>query len=296
MSVMLCEPRVDAQRDRRPSGAPLARLVAKLAVRSLHAELMLYPKPGLVSGHDNGAHTDMDGATLMRGLASLRHYFAAVAVAGARRASMHELRRFGIAAESRMLAATRGINTHRGAIFALGLMAASIGRLHALGWRMSACNVRAALTTWRTELSLVEVTGAHSTSHGTWVAQHYGASGARGEARAGYPAVFDRALPALQHALANGADAGSARVHALFVLLASVADSNVLYRGGRGPSDRLQSDAAEFLAAGSVFTDGWIARAEALHRYCCEAGVSPGGCADLLAATIFLHEAQTHLQ
>ena len=271
--------------------------MAKLAVRSLHAELVLYPKPGLVSPHDNGAHTDMDAATLMRGLASLRHYFAAVAAAGARQASMHELRRFGIAAESRMLAATRGVNTHRGAIFALGLMAASDrqdacgsdGRyLHAMSaprWRRGASSFRSSRSRRRTPRRTVP--GSRSNT---------ARPGARGEARAGYPAVFDRALPALRDALANGADARSARVHALFVLLASVADSNVLYRGGRGPSDRLQSGAAEFLAAGSVFTDGWIARAEALHRYCCKASVSPGGCADLLAATIFLHEAQTHLQ
>jgi triphosphoribosyl-dephospho-CoA synthase len=280
----------------RAATAGAAHVVARLAIRSLHSELVLYPKPGLVSLHDNGAHEDMDAATLLRGLASLRHYFVAVALAGAREAPMAELRRLGIAAETRMLVATRGINTHRGAIFSLGLLAAAIGRARARRLTVSAVNLRAALSLWHSELTLVDAGVRSRPSHGAWVAQQFGASGARGEAQAGYPSVFDQALPALRHALSSGADERSARIHAFFVLLASVTDTNVLYRGGAGALQRVHAGAAEFLAAGSVFEAGWNRRAETLHRYCCASGVSPGGCADLLAATIFVHEVQTRLR
>ena len=104
-----------------------ARRIALLAVRSLYRELALYPKPGLVSFRDNGAHRDMDAATFVRSLFSLRGYFAAIAAAGMRAARFAELQQLGLTAESRMLRATRGINTHRGAIFTHGMLAAAAG-------------------------------------------------------------------------------------------------------------------------------------------------------------------------
>src|SRR5436190_15089025 len=102
-----------------------AQAIGRVALRSLHAELVLYPKPGLVSLRDNGAHRDMTAATFMRSLFALRHYFGTIALAGMNAAKMSELRRLGIIAEARMLHATGGINTHRGAIFAVGLLSAA---------------------------------------------------------------------------------------------------------------------------------------------------------------------------
>ena len=274
----------------------VARVIGKIAVRSLHAEQVLYPKPGLVSPNDNGAHKDMDAATMMRGLVALRHHFVALAQAGERSAPLSELRRVGIAAEARMLQATGGVNTHRGAIFSLGLLAAAAARTRALRLPMNAMNLRSTLAFWRTDLAVVSMPTRQAPSHGSWVADNYGAPGARGEARGGFPAIFERALPALQHAIANGADERAARLHAFFVLLASVDDTNVLYRGGKGVLERVQRSAGEFLNVGSVFAAGWNRRAETLHRYCCAAGVSPGGCADLLAATVFAHEVSLRLR
>lgn len=78
-------------------------------------------------------------------------------------------------------------------------------------------------------------------------------------------------------------------MHAFFSLLAGVADTNVLYRGGVQALRQLQHDATEFIASGSVFADGWFARAEGLHHRCSRDGISPGGCADLLAAACLVH-------
>lgn len=289
-------PAAVARPRRATTRASASRLIGRIAVRSLHAELVLYPKPGLVSPNDSGAHKDMDSATMMRGLVSLRHYFVSLAGAGERSAPLSELRRLGVAAETSMLDATGGVNTHRGAIFSLGLFAAAAARTHALRMPVNAVNLRSTLAFWRTDLAVVGATPRRVPSHGSWVADNYGATGARGEARAGFPSVFERALPALRHAVVNGADERAARLHAFFVLLASVDDTNVLYRGGEGALERVQHSAAQFLAMGSVFAAGWNRRAEALHRYCCEVGVSPGGCADLLAATVFAHEVSTRLR
>lgn len=120
-----------------------AHHIARLAVRSLYQELALYPKPGLVSFLDNGAHRDMNAATFMRSLFSLRGYFVATAAAGMRDAEFNELQQLGLAAESRMLLATRGINTHRGAIFTLGMLAAAAGCATARKLDLSDGNLRA---------------------------------------------------------------------------------------------------------------------------------------------------------
>jgi triphosphoribosyl-dephospho-CoA synthase len=268
----------------------IARTLAHLSVRSLHAELALYPKPGLVSLRDNGAHTDMNAATFLRSLFSLRHYFADIALAGMRAAPMTELRRLGIHAETRMLRATGDVNTHRGAIFALGMLGAAAGRAWSQGGEKSDDALRAALTMhWRRGLLAVPAPAAGTASHGRQMAARHGVAGARGEAIDGFPSVFDIALPALREALARGAGVECARVHAFFSLLAGVVDTNVLYRGGVEALQWLQREATEFIAGGSVFADGWFARAEGLHRRCSRDGISPGGCADLLAAACFVH-------
>ena len=76
---------------------------------------------------DSGSHDDMDAHTFMRSLFALRSYFVQIAEPGAEGAAFEALERCGIEAEARMLAATGGINTHRGAIFMLGLLCAAAG-------------------------------------------------------------------------------------------------------------------------------------------------------------------------
>ena len=101
--------------------------IGRAATLALHDELSLAPKPGLVTLIDAGSHDDMDAHTFMRSLFSLRRYFAQIAEAGFGGADFAVLERCGIAAEARMLAATGGVNTHRGAIFMLGLLCAAAG-------------------------------------------------------------------------------------------------------------------------------------------------------------------------
>ncbi|MDP3337407.1 MAG: triphosphoribosyl-dephospho-CoA synthase, partial [Rhodoferax sp.] len=98
------------------------------AVRALYAEVALEPKPGLVSFRDCGSHTDMTAQTFMRSLFALRGYFPHMVRAGHTGAPFAALEGLGKNAEARMLTATGGINTHRGAIFGLGLLCASAGR------------------------------------------------------------------------------------------------------------------------------------------------------------------------
>jgi triphosphoribosyl-dephospho-CoA synthase len=269
--------------------------IARLAVRSLYHELALYPKPGLVSFQDNGAHCDMDAETFVRSLFSLRGYFVAISSAGMRDAKFNELQQLGLAAESRMLRATRGINTHRGAIFTHGILAAAAGCAAARNIAPTDENLRAiVMDNWSRDLRAIAVACTATPSHGQLMAARHGVTGARGEALLAFPSVFKIALPALRSALARGANTHHALLHTFFVLLAETLDTNVLFRGGAEGLQFIQTQAGEFLERGSVFEQGWQERAESLHRQCSEKNLSPGGCADLLAAAWFIHQLQTN--
>ncbi|MGN8158228.1 triphosphoribosyl-dephospho-CoA synthase, partial [Salinisphaera sp. SWV1] len=103
--------------------------LAGMAVAALRDELDLTPKPGLVDRTTTGAHRDMDHALMTTSALALEPGFAAIATAAAGEADAAALRAaLGVAgreAEAAMMQATNGVNTHRGAIWALGLIVAS---------------------------------------------------------------------------------------------------------------------------------------------------------------------------
>jgi triphosphoribosyl-dephospho-CoA synthase len=277
-------------RDRADAAASaMTAAVARHAVRSLYQELALYPKPGLVSLVDTGSHDDMDATTFVRSLFSLRRYFQDIALAGARGDGFDVLRGLGIDAERRMLAATGGINTHRGAIFSLGLLCAAAGRAGrgtgAQGWQPDA--LRATLQAgWGEALSRYRGPAA---SHGAAASARYAAAGAREQAAAGFPAIFELALPVLRRTLAAGRGLRCARIDALFALMAELSDTNVYHRGGLEGARIVRDTSVRFLERGGTAAPDWEAQAMAAHRRFVAQRLSPGGAADQLAATCFVH-------
>jgi triphosphoribosyl-dephospho-CoA synthase len=273
-----------------PAPQRCSRDIARAAIGSLLAELALFPKPGLVSLRDSGAHADMDASTFVTSLFALSRYFDDIAAAGAARAPFARLKALGIRAETVMLAATGGVNTHRGAIFALGLLCAAAARARAIGVVPTDTALRGILVNeWGAALASA---GPALRSHGTDAMARYGATGARGEALSAFPSVFDVALPALRAAIARGCDARLARLSALFALLAHVADTNVLHRAGAAGLALVQRRAREFRSAGDVHSRDAISLALSIHREFVAHRVSPGGSADLLSAAIFVDRIQ----
>jgi triphosphoribosyl-dephospho-CoA synthase len=213
----------------------VARRSGLAAVRALHAEIALEPKPGLVSFRDCGSHHDMDGSTFLRSLFALRHYFPAMVQAGAQGRPFRVLEAVGKNAEAHMLAATGGINTHRGAVFVLGLLCASAGQVAAQGLSFSPQHLRAVLlSTWGEALAARARAAKLSspTSNGQRVAQQYGMRSAGDEAAQAFPTLFDVTLPTLNAALEAGASVREARVQALFATMAVLDDTNNVHRGG----------------------------------------------------------------
>ncbi len=256
---------------------------ADWATWALGEELHTWPKPGLVSPHDRGAHDDMDAALFEASIAALADYFAEIYEAGRDGAAMSGLRGLGIAAERHMMIATGGINTHRGAIFSLGLLLAAAGRREvdtSLTQESLGTIVRA---TWGPDIA--RVAASDGDSHGLSVVRRHGVAGARGEAARGFPHIYDVGWPALRGAggrMERGQSAvlfghcGRARRHE---------SSLPRWDGWTGICP---PRARDFLAAGGVLTPNGLRRAADMHREFVARRLSPGGAGDLLAATLLV--------
>lgn len=248
--------------------------LADAAVDALLEELSLFPKPGLVSGHDSGSHDDMDFALMQESAHSLHEFFAEIE----RNPGDFDacLKSVGIRAETRMLDVTGGVNTHRGAIFLLGLLIASAARTP----QRTAGAIRQ---------SLEENYGLRLQSHAHQAGSAASpAAGARAEAALGFPSVFELALPHFQGCISEGCCRQAAALDTLTVLISRADDTNLLRRGGPDGSARARRIATEFLRAGGVRSIDWLPRLLEVHRVFVTNRWSPGGCADLLAATLFL--------
>ncbi|MBI5716655.1 MAG: triphosphoribosyl-dephospho-CoA synthase MdcB [Burkholderiales bacterium] len=261
--------------------------VGRAAVVALYDELALAPKPGLVSFADSGSHRDMDARTFMRSLFALRRAFPGFAVLGAQDMPFEWLEHEGILAEARMLQATGGINTHRGAIFTLGLLCACAGRLLAEGRTLDATSIRRTLlVTWGE--ALAQRAHRPRPSNGACAARRHGLRSAGVEAALGFPALFETAWPTLRDALARGMPEPAARLDTLFATMAVLDDTNLVHRGGIEALHDVQRAAAAYLAAGGSARPDALAHARSLHRAFVRRRLSPGGSADVLAAACWL--------
>jgi triphosphoribosyl-dephospho-CoA synthase len=231
----------------------------------------------------------MDASHFMKSLFALRGYFVAIAAAGERGACFEQLQDLGRQAESRMLAATDGVNTHRGAIFCLGLLAASAAWRQQKGLALPGPALAETIhTLWGDGIALA---GAQSSdSHGSRAVRRYGARGARGEALDGFPTLMSVAAPALRHGLSQFGDRERAHLHCLFASMAALEDTNLLHRGGVEGLRFVQREATAFLAAGGFAQNGWRPAVLDMHRGFSVRRLSPGGSADLLAAALFLQD------
>ena len=191
-----------------------------------------------------------------------------------------------MAAERRMLLATGGVNTHKGAIFTLGVLCGAIGRLWTAETGFpdvdSILNEAAAMTR---ETLAQELHAARWNTAGEGLYQKYGVRGIRGQVADGLPAVRSVSLPAFRALLARGLDRNHAASVTLLHLIAAVEDTNLLHRGGPEGAAWARVQARSLLAGSEPPAPEAIA---AMDEAFIERNLSPGGCADLLAVTLFL--------
>lgn len=264
--------------------------LARQVLQALLDEVTLTPKPGLVDLRSRGAHKDLNWALMCHSACALQPVFQAMADAGAESIDDDALRQhigaIGREGEAVMMAATGGVNTHRGAIWALGLLVTAAAQLQERGDSLvpTAVAARAGALARLTDRDAPDETG----NKGELACRQYHVGGARGQALAGFPHVLDVGLPALRSARARGDNDTTARLNALLAIVASLDDTCVLSRGGTEALLAVQGGAALVLAAGGAGTRTGTQALLALEATMLELNVSPGGAADLLAATLFL--------
>lgn len=247
-------------------------LVADLAERALRMELDTTPKPGLVDRRDNGAHKDMDYALMSKSISALRPYLTRLAVESAKDIDPAKIKEIGIEAEKAMLKATGGVNTHKGALFCIGLSVAAASCL--------ACSTGAVEAYSFKELvsrAASEIPSARGT-HGAEAKRSFKAVGALENARAAYPELFTDWLPYYR-----SLEGDPFRCHkTLLHIMTTLDDTNILHRRGAEGLAHAEAEAARLL---EDFSESGLS---SLNKDFIRENISPGGSADMLSLTIFI--------
>ena len=264
-------------------------LMAALAERALRRELDTPLKPGLVGPDSSGAHTDMDYALMQKAITALRPYWSRMA-----KASVPPLlQMIGIEAEKAMKKATGGVNTHRGAIFALGLA------LNARGMEVTVteevmqnrlCKIAGVILHNGLIDSALHFTAqgapASQRTHGEQAVKQYGVKGAREMALEGYKDLWTNWLP--YYRSLRGQASSCPEQQTLLRIMSTLDDTCVIHRVGYERAQEVKREAADVLMAEEkYFSSAGNNLQDLCVRYAAE-GISPGGAADMLALTILI--------
>lgn len=248
-------------------------LLAHLATDALQQELDTTPKPGLIDQNDNGAHSDMDYRLMQRSIAALHPYFVKLAVEAFQKdlPSVENLQKIGLEAEKAMLDATKGVNTHKGALFALGLTLVSAANLYQNG----------ILTPENLQETIEKLASQFpdtTDTHGSRVVSQHNVKGALAMAREGYQPLFTDWLPYYR-----GTRSKERKLKTLLRIMATLDDTNVYHRKGAEGIAQMKADSIALL------NDFEPKKLEQLNQDYNAQGISPGGSADMLALTIFVN-------
>lgn len=274
-----------------------AYVIAMTAFRALTMEVETVPKPGLVDPITPGAHRDMDIHTFRASIRAITPFFKKMAAAGLSHSGSPQelfpkLRKIGVLAEKAMFSATGGVNTHKGAIFSIGLLSAAAGLL----LRNQDCVTAKAIVSLSSQIAGPEIEKEWNNviqrpvhTNGELLFLRYGNRGARGEAASGYPsvrAVFHQ----FKKELKAGRKQNDVNLQTLFRLMAITEDTNVLARCGSETLRWMKKIAIQVLAAGGAYSERGMTLITHLDPIFTKRNISPGGCADLLSAVLFLDQ------
>lgn len=255
-------------------------IIGHLASMALQAELDTTPKPGLVDRNDNGAHRDMDYALMHRSIQALHPYFVRLAQIGFGNPQPRhdEIQQVGIEAEQAMFKATGGVNTHKGALFSIGLAAVALGGM--------ACSNNAQLHSLSNYISsLASLFPDTSGTHGSKAKANNKLKGALDNAREGYPQLFKAWLPFYLDRLAEGDRYALHKT--LLRIMCDLDDTNIVYRTSMETMQEVQAEARRMLEH-IPETTHFEAALQAMNTDYIRRNISPGGSADMLSLVVFL--------
>ncbi len=283
--------------------------ISELAVKALLYEVSASPKPGLVDRVNSGAHNDMNFYTFIDSSISLSHYFLEITdcIFAQYECSNNrdgfcdinsffsDLQAIGIRAEKKMFQATGNVNTHKGAIYALGLIASAAAEVGCVYPKGKFCKeqyievITDRVSEYTKPIIVKQLEGIeHASTYGEVQFKKMGLTGARGEASTGYLSARLWGIPVIEKALDEGCSINDAMVQALLVLMSNLEDSNVIGRHDYETLVISRNKAKEVLALGGIYTKEGYKSIYAYDNWCIEKNISHGGSADLLAVAIFL--------
>ncbi|MFV0555919.1 MAG: triphosphoribosyl-dephospho-CoA synthase CitG [Lactovum sp.] len=265
------------------------------ALSSLLYELVLYPKPGLVDPVSSGAHSDMDVFTFIESSISLRQYFEELIEISSNfygenyQELFEKIRKKGIKAEKAMFDATSNVNTHKGAIFSLGILLTAVSYIEKRYPVFESIEkkeevLRTIIKSMLYELVEKDFKNLTKENAQTIGEQHfllYGLTGIRGEAAQAFPIVFEIALPYLRKTKGTKRER---LLDTLMIISANLEDSNLIKRAG---DIQILKEMKAYVEQYFKATDK-IQFLKDLDSKFIERNLSLGGSADLLILTIFL--------
>lgn len=257
----------------------LPYIIAHLATQALQAELDTTPKPGLVDKDNNGAHRDMDYALMQRSIDTLHPYFVKLALLGCADAlpTHTSIRDIGIEAEKAMLSATNGVNTHKGALFSMGL--AVVAAAHEKNTDSLQTTIKALAA------SFPDTNGTHGSKAKLLSKGTTAIKGALDNAREGYEMLFAEWLPFY---IERRKEHDAYTLHkTLLRIMCDLDDTNVIYRTDLATAEEVKQEARVLLDSFSK------AALKDMDRHYTTRNISPGGAADMLSLTIFIGSIQT---
>ena len=272
----------------------LPYIIAHLATQALRAELDTTPKPGLVDKDNNGAHRDMDYALMQRSIHTLHPYFVQLALLGCTDAlpTHTSIRDIGIEAEKAMLSATNGVNTHKGALFSMGL--AVVAAAHEKDTDSLQTTIKALAA------SFPDTNGTHGSKAKLLSKGTTAIKGALDNAREGYEMLFAEWLPFY---IERRKERDAHTLHkTLLRIICDLDDTNVIYRTDLATAEEVKQEARALLDSFSKahtaedkekrIAAELLALKDMDKRYTAR-NISPGGAADMLSLTIFIGSIQT---
>ncbi len=271
-------------------------VIGGMAREALLEEVYTTPKPGLVDLYSNGAHKDMNIDTFEKSAEILQPFFVRMVYQGFMLCKDSEtlfkaIRKTGMDAEKAMYRATNGVNTHKGAIFTQGIFCAAAGRcIREYGrvtYELLIAEEQKMVVRFLSK-ELLELKNKSPESNGEKNLQKYGSKGARGEALAGYPSVMKVAIPSLRKGKREKREWNLVKLQTLMELMSCTEDSNVLARHDPAILEQVQQEACDFLKRGGAYRAGAVEELMRLDEEYRRRNISPGGCADLLAAALLI--------
>lgn len=274
--------------------------LSTFAEQALLTEAVLSPKPGLVDAIDSGSHKDMDIYTFVNSATAFKSSFAdlvglGLTYQGSLSKLLPEVRKIGIVAEKSMFNATKGINTHKGVVFSIGILLTAYGvylKNHPDVETFSPSDTNAVIeivkemTAGLVARELGYLEQKETLTHGEKLYQKYGITGVRGEVEEGFPSVMKEVLPYLRRT--TGDYQTKRLLDSLFLLMASTEDSNIIHRSNIDTLQDVKKRAQAFMAAGGMMQPDAVEIVNEMNQDFIRLNISPGGSADLLSVAILI--------